>query len=95
MADLNEYCKIQVNYGSVRLVNEERWSNDGDLLLGGYSISYDESGEEISRTEWSPTVRVYLEGGSGNKIKNMRREMRGLRPIKEPTIWEKILTFFS
>jgi hypothetical protein len=93
MTDLNEYCKIEVTYGSTRIVNEERWSNDGDLILGGYSIRYDESGKEISRTEWSPTIRVYLDGGSGNNI----RKMRGMPPLPhlEKTLWQKIWTYFS
>jgi hypothetical protein len=47
-------------FESKRLVQCQKAMPDGSLMLGGYSITYDREGKEISRTE--PTWNVTLTG---------------------------------
>lgn len=89
MKDPNDFVTVSMTFGSTRIVSEERWADNGDLLMGGYSIRYDENGDEISRTKWSQTVRVFMSGGDPAYHQTVKRDRAGLPPIPI-TRWAKI-----
>lgn len=49
---------LSLVFGYKRLVQCQKAMPDGSLMLGGYSITYDREGKEISRTEptWNATL---------------------------------------
>lgn len=47
----DDNIKVELIFGSARIVTVQKAMPDGSLLLGGYSIVYDRDGKEIRRTE--------------------------------------------
>ena len=57
MIDLQYFSLAPLIYGHCKIA--ETFSSDGKhLLLGGYSITYDKDGNEVSRTENQWNVRI-------------------------------------
>lgn len=50
--------KVDMIFGSVKLVPDCKILPDGSMLLGGYSIRYDEDGRFVSRTETTWNLRM-------------------------------------
>jgi len=76
LPDIDEYFKVKVTEGSVRLVIENHYNKRGDFIGGGYKINYDKKGKEVSRTDWEATgITITNPMKDVNYIMNLHKEI--------------------
>ena len=54
-------------FGLIKIVPTERWEGD-ILILGGYSITYDQNGKEVSRTADTENCRCEFPDEESKKL---------------------------
>ena len=48
--------RLEYLFGHIEIVTTSKWEGPYRQILGGYSITYDQHGKEVSRTQDTPNV---------------------------------------